>query len=33
LLNLHPSPSTQGFIGSGVFKKVENIIGPFDWQN
>ena len=31
---IHPSPSTHGFIGSGVFKKVENVLGEqFDWQN
>ena len=31
---IHPSPSTHGFIGSGVFKKVENVLGKqFDWQN
>ena len=31
---IHPSPSTHGFIGSGVFKKVENVLGEqFNWQN
>lgn len=27
----HPSPQTKGFIGSGVFEKVEALIGEVDW--
>ena len=30
---VHPSPSTHGFVGSDVFKKLEIALGyPFDWN-
>ena len=30
---VHPSPLAQGFLGSGVFKKVEAALGqPIDWR-
>jgi uracil-DNA glycosylase len=30
---VHPSPLAQGFLGSGVFKKVEAVLGqPIDWR-
>lgn len=30
----HPSPLAQGFIGSGVFRKIEAILGhQIDWSN
>jgi uracil-DNA glycosylase len=30
---VHPSPIAQGFLGSGVFKKVETVLGqPVDWR-
>jgi len=30
---VHPSPLAQGFLGSGVFKKVETVLGqPVDWR-
>jgi uracil-DNA glycosylase len=30
---VHPSPLAQGFLGSGVFKKVESALGqPIDWH-
>lgn len=30
---VHPSPLAQGFLGSGIFKKVEAVLGrPIDWR-
>ena len=34
VVGIHPSPLAQGFIGSNVFKKVEEIYGAeINWQN
>lgn len=31
---VHPSPLARGFIGSNVFKRVEEVLGyPVDWSN
>ena len=33
VMGVHPSPLAQGFLGSGVFKKVEAVLGqPIDWR-
>lgn len=33
VMGIHPSPLAQGFLGSGVFKKVETALGqPIDWR-
>ncbi len=29
----HPSPLARGFIGSNVFKRIEDLTGPINWQN
>lgn len=33
VMGVHPSPLAQGFLGSGLFKKVESVLGmPIDWK-
>jgi len=29
----HPSPLARGFIGSNIFKQIEEKIGFINWQN
>lgn len=34
VMEVHPSPLARGFVGSGVFERVEKILGePIDWSN
>ena len=33
VLGIHPSPLARGFLGSGVFRKVESALGePVNWS-